>query len=83
MPEIRINLTDEAAVRLQVVVGIYNEATGQALTLPQWIHRHLREIAIQRELAGLQGTIEAIRQQAENDAGETIRTEHERLLGLV
>jgi hypothetical protein len=72
-----IELSDAAESRLALVVAQYNVATGAQLTLTQWLSLHLKELAIQREMAGVG---EQLRQQAEADANAALAAERARLL---
>ncbi len=51
MATFQIDVTDKHAAALATVVARYNANTGQAFTVLDWLNLHVREIAVQDELA--------------------------------
>ncbi len=75
-----ITLSQAAVDRLQLVTARYNAENGASLTLSDWMHLHLRDVAIQEEWAQ---SAEQLQRQAQTDAQAAILAERTRLLGLV
>ena len=81
MPKFTLDLSPAAVVRLQHVVNGYNLNNGTAITLTEWMHLHLKEVATQEEMAG---AVDALRKQAEANAtaalNDALTAERKRLL---
>ena len=69
MPKFTIDLTDKALAGLQAEVNRYNGNAGTTLTVAEWIHLHLQEIAIAPQLTA---AIAQLRQQQETDANAAL-----------
>ncbi len=80
MPTLTIDLSDAAIQRLDAYRVEHNAATGEALTLRQWLIHHLREVAISREL-GTKAT--DLQRQAGVDVETAVEAERQRLMGLM
>ena len=65
MPKITIDLTDKAVAGLTAERDRYNAANGASLTLGEWVHRVLSEIAVAQQLAH---TTAALTEQHQRDA---------------
>ncbi len=77
MPKFTIDLTPAAVTRLQAIVERHNANTGAALTVADWLLLHIKELAIQAELAGRADTL---RRQAEDAANAALLAERDRLI---
>jgi hypothetical protein len=80
MPRFTVELSESAVTRLQVVVEVYNQNNGLSLTVQDWITLHLRELAVQDQLAASERTL---RQQAEQTHAAAVAAERQRLLESV
>lgn len=76
MPRLAIDVSDDTAARLDVLTTDYNMANGTDLTRAQYIARHLRELAIAKELMT---RVEALKQQSETDLHAAAEAERIRL----
>jgi hypothetical protein len=77
MGEHTVDLSAECESRLQLLVAQYNLAAKATLSLDEWIALHLKELAVQREMAQKS---EEIRIQAQADAEAAAAAEKARLL---
>lgn len=80
MPQLTIDISDAAQARLDLVVSDYNVANGTDLDLAAYLDLHLRELAVQRELAA---KVEQLKRQTEDDLHAAIEAEKQRLLSSV
>ncbi len=90
MPDFTITLRTKAVQRLRAVLQRYNDNQGASLTLKQFLHLHLQEMAVADELDQatrtlteqvqrdashtLQAAIATIQKQQEQDANDTLQT---------
>ncbi len=82
-PVLTLALTPACLDRLQRIVARHNAdnpSTEGSLTLLDWLHQHLRELAIQGELME---AAERLQRQAQTDALAAIQAEKQRLLDQV
>jgi len=81
MPDFTITLSAKAVQRLQTVLQRYNDNQGTRLSLKQFLHLHLQEMAVADELTQ---TTQTLTQQAQRDADQTlqaaVRTTRDRLI---
>ena len=81
MPDFTLTLSTKAVQRLQALRQRYNDNQGASLTMKQFLHLHLQEMAVADELAQATNTIT---QQIQHDAEQTlqaaIRTARDRLI---
>jgi aminoglycoside phosphotransferase (APT) family kinase protein len=81
MPEFTISVPQKAVDRLQQLVARYNDNTGSSLTLRDWLTLHLKEMAVQAEMAE---SASAIRRQQELEANQmyadAVKAEQDRLI---
>jgi hypothetical protein len=80
MPTITTDLTDAAYAGLQRVVTRWNADNGGSLTVDEWLHLHLRELAVQDEIVR---AVEDLQKQAQETAAAAIRAERQRLIDSV
>ena len=80
MPTITLDISDDAKQRLDLVVADYNATNGASLTFDDWLDLHLREMAVQRELAT---KVEQLKRQTEDDLAAAVNAEKDRLLDAV
>lgn len=84
MASFTLQIPDTAVPKIQAVVDTFNANNGLALTVRDWLILHIKEIAIQAELAE---SAEQIQKQAELDRDATMnakfRAERQRLLDLL
>lgn len=80
MPKFTLDLSAAATAALQAVVARYNADNGAALTVLDWLHLHVKELAIQDQLAEAARTL---REQADKSAADAFIAERERLLASV
>jgi hypothetical protein len=77
MPAFTIELNGHMVTRLNRIVGRYNADNGTGMTLQAWLQLHIREIAIQEDLAAEHA---ALTKQAEADVAAAVRAAKDRLL---
>jgi hypothetical protein len=77
MPTFTIELNGRMVTRLNRIVGRYNADNGTDMTLQAWLQLHIREIAIQEDLAAEHA---ALTKQAEADVSAAVRAAKDRLL---
>ena len=77
MPKFTFDLPSGAVARLQPIVARYNLDYGTDLSLQAWLLLHIKEIAVQHELAAAH---QAHEQQAQQDLEAALRAERQRLL---
>ncbi len=81
MPDFTIALSAKTVQRLQTVLQRYNDNQGTRLTIKQFLHLHLQEMAVADELAHATQTLA---QQTQRDADQTlqaaVRTTRDRLI---
>jgi len=81
MPEFTISVPQKAVDRLQQLVARYNDNTGSSLTLRDWLTLHLKEMAVQNEMAERAAEI---RRQQELEANQmyadAVKAEQDRLI---
>jgi hypothetical protein len=70
MPKFTIDITDAALIKLQLVVARYNQNNGTTLTVEQFIHRNLMELAVQDELAA---AVDALQREAQANAAAALQ----------
>ncbi len=75
-----VNLSAAAEARLALLVTRYNKINNSAVTLGEWITQHIKELAVQRELAE---SAEGIREQVEKDTETALNAERQRLLAVI
>jgi len=80
MPQFAIDLSDAAYTGLQRLVMRYNADNSAALTVEEWIHLHLRELAVQDEIVR---AAEDLQRQAQETAAAALQAERQRLLESV
>jgi hypothetical protein len=80
MPTIETELTDAAFAGLQRLVTRYNADNGTSLAVDEWVHLHLRELAVQDEIVR---AAEDLQKQAQDTAAAAIRAERQRLIDSV
>ena len=80
MPRFTLDISDPALAGLQAVVLRYNADNGTALTVQDWLLRHLKELAIQDQLLEAARTL---REQADKSAADAFKAERQRLLESV
>jgi hypothetical protein len=80
MPKFTLDLSEAALAGLQGVVARYNADNGTGLTVLDWLHLHVRELAIQDDLLAAAKTL---REQAEASADAAFKAERQRLLASV
>ena len=80
MPKYTIDLTPGAVSGLQTLTARYNADNGTDLAVLDWIHLHLRELAIHDQYVAAAKTFQA---QAEKSAADALTAERQRLLDSV
>ncbi len=80
MPQITLTLTDAAAAKLDALVAAHNAANGTSLSLRDWLLRHLKELAIQRDLAARSQALEA---QKNNELQTALQAERDAMLNAL
>ncbi len=77
MPQFTITLSPQAVTRLARLVDIYNQNTGQNLTIAAWVTLHLKEIAIQEDVAAV---LPVLQKQKQDELALALQAERDRLL---
>jgi hypothetical protein len=77
MATFTIELRERLVPGLQAVVGRHNADNGTALTVEDWLARHVAEIAIQDEFLAEQGRLA---KQAQDDLEAALRSLRERII---
>lgn len=72
-----LDLSAATVGRLQRLVARHNADNGTLLTLSEWIHLHVRELAVQEELVEEHGRLV---RQAERDVAAALHAAKQRLL---
>ena len=72
-----IELTPGIVQRLQAVVSRHNAGQGSELTLSEWLHSHVQEIAVIEELQRVATDLAA---QAQRDVDAAVAAERRRLM---
>ena len=80
MPRFTLDISDPALAGLQALVARYNADNGTDLTALDWLHLHVKELAIQDQLLEASRTL---REQADRDADAAFKAERQRLLDSV
>lgn len=80
MPKFTLDLSPAATAGLQAVVLRYNADNGTALTVSDWLHLHVKELAIQDDLLA---AAKSLREQADKSAADAFAAERQRLLDSV
>ncbi len=84
MPKFTLDLTAAAVTRLNAIVGAYNANNGTALTVPEWLLLHIKEVAVGEQLAA---AVDGLRRQAEANANaaleDAVKAERDRLIAGV
>jgi len=71
MPNFTISVTNTQLAKLQAVVATHNANTGQTITVKQWLHLHLQELAIADDL---NAAMRSLQEQQEKDAQTALNT---------
>ena len=77
MPKFTFDLPPGAINRLQPIVARYNQDNGTDLSLQDWLLLHLKEIAIQHDLAA---THQDLERQAQRDLEAALLAQRQHLL---
>ena len=77
MPQLTITLTDAHIAKLQTLVTAHNAAHGTTFDLRAWVLRHLKELAIQNDLAARAQALEA---KGQADLQLAVQTERDAML---
>lgn len=77
MTKIEIELSEGALAALQVVVDDFNDDTGQALKLAEWVLLRLKEAAIMKPL---NAEVEIIRQGVDEEVKRSISARRRELM---
>ncbi len=80
MATFKISLADRLLPGLQAVVSRYNADNGAALTVEDWLTRHVAEVAAHDELLAEQ---QRLAKQAQDDLEAALRTLRDRLISPV
>ena len=81
MPKFTITVTDKALAKLQAVVNTHNQNNGATLTVQQWLDLHVKDVAINQDLAAALQTIQQEQQQlAQAALDAAVSAERDRLL---
>jgi hypothetical protein len=75
MPDFTITISDKVIARLQVLTAKTNEATGQNLTVKQYVITHLKNMVIGDEFAAAMEMLEAARDEQYQAALQAKRLE--------
>lgn len=74
MPKYTITISDKHAAALAAVVQRYNDNTGQTFTVLEWLTLHVREIAVQDELAAEAALLQKQAEEGLEAALASVRT---------
>jgi hypothetical protein len=77
MARYTIDIPDAMAAKLQAFVQRWNEDNGRSLTVTQFLTQHVREMAVQDELAAY---AQSIKRQKEDEANAAFMAERQRLM---
>ncbi len=80
MPKFTLDLSPTAVAGLQLLAGRYNADNGTTLSVTDWLHLHVKELAIQDDLVA---AAKSLREQADRDADAAFNAERQRLLNSV
>jgi hypothetical protein len=80
MPQITVDISAAGAAKLQLIVDAHNNRNQTALSLADWLQLHLREMAVQDDVAT---AIQALQKQKEDELKDAIASERDRLLAAV
>jgi hypothetical protein len=77
MAQFTIELRERLVPGLQAVVARHNADNGTAITVEDWLARHVAEVAIQDEFLAEQGRLA---KQAQDDLEAALRSLRERII---
>ena len=81
MPKFTITISQKAVDKLQPHVQRSNETNGTSLTLLQWLHLHLQELAIGDDFqVAIQALVQQQKLDAENTLQAAVRTTRDEML---
>ena len=79
MPEFTITVSDKVIARLQALTATHNQATGETLTVKQWVIMRLKTMVIGDEFGQY---VEALRVASAQQLNDDIEAKRLELLGV-